>query len=285
MEKLIKKLLREEIEVKEMGINISRLKKLYPKQYLAQRVKELEKEKPKFEEIKSEFEDLIEKIKNISWEELSFQTSTRYSSSTAETLALHFPREIERQIKHVLKIGKKIQEYEYKKLGPRMEDFLHKGEDFFGSGRPFMQIEHCRNRTHFPHGLAEWLKNLGLGFKMYRKILNDFGFMLSEENASGSAQKIYTDLIQLPEVNCVLEKSTTLVMDKSLPKERKERILTEFLIEQYVDFNERKFRLNKTIVLDSALLSQLGKDNVERLIEDTYKLSKDKRPSAWVEFC
>ena len=117
-----------------------------------------------------------------------------------------------------------------------------------------------------------------MGLKIYRKILKELGHIVSEENASSSVQKIYTDLIQFRDVNCVLVKNTTLVIEKSLNKERKQRIVAEFIYEQLEPYGSPKLKLNKTIVFDSSLLSELGKSKVEELIERLYKFAK-KRPS------
>ena len=188
---------------------------------------------------------------------------------------LDYQKKIEKELNSIYKKVNKLDTNIVNRFDQRLKDFYYDGGNF-ERNPPTINYEEGRNRTHFPDGLENWLKGLGLGLKIYRKILNKLGHIVSEENASSSVQKIYTDLIQFKEVNCVLIKDSTLVIEKRLSKERKQRIVAEFIYEQYYDFNHPKFKLNKTIVFDSSLLSELGKSKVEELIDRLYKFSKKR---------
>ena len=60
-------ILKEKYEIDEMGINISRLKKLQPKGYLTKRIEATKKESgvsSKVRELSNEFKLIIDQIKN-----------------------------------------------------------------------------------------------------------------------------------------------------------------------------------------------------------------------------
>jgi len=270
---LIRKVVREELEIKEKGIEISRLQKLQPRNYLAKRVKSAEKEaktKPKIKELENEFLSTIEQIKNLNWTELRVEDEN-------QRLTFYFPREIEKKLKS---LATKFNKVDYsdilKGFDKRLIDFVDADvlDYFFKDDRPYISYEYKRNRTHFPDGLPSWLKGLNLGLKMYRKALNELKYIQSEDNASQAVQKIYTDLIQFTDVNCILVKENAFVIEKSLPKEQKQKLVAEYIFELYKEDSYPKFKLNKTIIFDSSLLSQLGKNNVEKLIDYLFKFKK-----------
>jgi len=272
---IVKKILKEESEIKEKGIEISRLQKLQPKNYLAKRVKSVEKESknlPKVSEIESRFLSIIDSIKNLNWSDIILK-----ENNSAHSFDVHLPKKIEKELGGIYKKLDKIY-YDYQiRLNKRIRDFY---EDYSTHKQdpPQINYESGRNRTHFPDGLPDWLKNLGLGLKIYRRVLNELGHIVSEDNASAGVQKIYTDLIQFSDVNCVLIKDGTLVIEKDLDVKTKQKIVAEYIYEQYIEYNFPKLKLNKSIVFDSALLSELGKSKVEDLNERLYKFYK-RRPS------
>ena len=178
---LIRKILKEESEIKEKGIEISRLQKLQPRNYLAKRVKSSEKESkilPKADELKSRFMTVIDSIKNMDWSELVLR-----ESDSAHSFDILFPKKIQKELDSIYKKLTKIDYTIVRRLDPRVEYFF---DDWvsFQDNSPKINYEEGRNRTHFPDGLPSWLKGLGLGLKVYRKILNELGHIVSEENAS-----------------------------------------------------------------------------------------------------
>ena len=271
----IRRIIKEESEIKEKGIEISRLQKLQPKNYLAKRIKSVEKESKKFpkaSEIESQFLSIIDSIKNMNWSDIILE-----ENDSAHSFDVHLPKKIEKGLSSVYKKLDRL-EYDYiKRLDQRVRDFY---DEYSGFERnpPQINYESGRNRTHFPDGLPGWLKNLGLGLKIYRRVLNELGHIVSEDNASAGVQKIYADLIQFSDVNCVLIKDGTLVIEKDLDVKTKQKIVAEYIYEQYIEYNFPKLKLNKSIVFDSALLSELGKSKVEDLNERLYKFYK-RRPS------
>ena len=77
MRDLIFKVLREEAEMAEMGIKVSRLKSLQPKQYLVKTTKKEEKaaeEKKRLktitEKVNTLYSQISDDLKNLNWEDI-----------------------------------------------------------------------------------------------------------------------------------------------------------------------------------------------------------------------
>jgi len=68
-----KNILREDAEMKEMGIKASRLAKLQPQNYLVKRVERIgteQKRKLKYLPYQELFLEAIDEIKNLNWQDL-----------------------------------------------------------------------------------------------------------------------------------------------------------------------------------------------------------------------
>ena len=276
----VKKILKEESEIKERGISISRLEKLQPTGYLTQRVKSLKKEKMsslKEKENLNRFLQIIDNIKNIDYQELKLDRS-------GDTFFLKLPSEYERELKKLYKyfnnVGGNVK-------NERVGEFTSSSDD--GLPDVTISIEDKRNRTHFVGGLPSWLKGLNLGYKIYRKLVSILGFMQSADNASRAVQKIYSDLVQDKGLNCAVAKENVLLIEKTLNTRKKAEILGEFIYEilEEKEPRRRKMVIDKDLVIDSELINQLGRKKIEDLIERIKTYIKDKpsyeRRDAFVE--
>lgn len=271
MDNLIRKIIREESEMKEMGVKVSRLAKLQPKNYLVKRTKQAEKaskSKGKFLPYQELFLEAISEIQNVRWEDLVFKPR----SSDKNHYDVYFPKDIEKKLKDSFKLNKKYVEYTDREMDKRFHIFIQSVDDKHGIN---IYMEENRNRTHFPDGVPDWMLGLGVGIKVYRKLLSIVGFIQSSEGASSDVQKLYSNLIQRPDVNCALTRERSLIIDANLDKERKMKILGEFILEQYEDkILKGKVTLNKQIVLDGSLSNQMGRDKLQKFIDQIRQLHK-----------
>lgn len=280
MDNLIKKIIREESEMKEMGVKVSRLAKLQPTNYLVKRVKNIEKEKKsktKYLDYQNLFLSAIEDIKNLDWKNLVL---VEIGSSNYD---VRFPKYIQKKIVDSHKIIDRNISYSSNMLDKRFDSFLNdvnSNVDYDIN----IYMEEDRNRTHFPGGLPVWLLGLGLGVKIYRKLLNKVNYIQSAENASEDVKKLYAELIQSDDVNCVLSKKNTLLIDMRVPLKEKARIFSEFVFELYTEQTlKRKAELNKDIIVDSTLTRELGLANIRRLLSEIYTYAK-KNPLGKIAF-
>jgi len=270
-----KNILREDAEMKEMGIKASRLAKLQPQNYLVKRVSRIGKEqksKLKYLPYQEIFLEAIEEIKNLNWQDLIIDDAKK------DYYYIDFPKSIDRKLKQSLKVIN----IKYRKdlLDNRFKLFLNMAED----NRLYdiyLFTEEDRNRTHFPDGLPGWLLGLNLGIKLYRALLYYLDFIQSTETASYDVQKIYHNLVQMPDVNCVILKNNTLLIDSSTDRQKKAMIVGEFIFELFKIGRKRKLELGTDMIVDSALSKELGTNNIKKLIEELRVLarkSSDRKP-------
>lgn len=267
---LIRRILQEEAEMKEMGMRINKLKQLQPSNYLLQSLKQKEsrsviskKEKAKSdaEQINSLMPELTQSLKNLSWDEIGMDVNPNGH------YYLKLPKHILELYKLITKLYKRVPT-EYERLIDNVErvkriyldwDLTLSNEDVN------MYLEKNRNRTHFPDGLPQSLLGYNLGYKMYRKLIDDLWFIQSQENASKEVQGIYRQLLQQTDLNCVVTKNTILIMRRDLTKEDKIKILSEYIFQCY-EFSDRDFlKIQKDIILDGPLLRELGERRVQAL--------------------
>ncbi len=85
MRDLIKKIIREETEIKEMGINLRKLQASQPKNYLVKSLKDKEEGqwlraalKEMSEECNELYSQIDESLKNISWEEIELHEQGKF---------------------------------------------------------------------------------------------------------------------------------------------------------------------------------------------------------------
>jgi len=149
MDQLIRFILKEESEMKEMGVKVSRLAKLQPKNYLVQRTKQAEKaskSKGKFLPYQEIFLQAISEIQNVRWEDLIF----KQRSTDENHYDVYFPKDIEKKLKDAYKITKKYVDYTEREMDKRFYDFIN---NRVPNHEINIYMEENRNRTHFPDGV------------------------------------------------------------------------------------------------------------------------------------
>jgi hypothetical protein len=141
-----------------------------------------------------------------------------------------------------------------------------------------MYLEQNRNRTHFPDGLPQSLLGYKLGYKMYRKLIDDLWFIQSQDNASKEVQDIYRQLLQQTDLNCAVTKTSILIMRRDLTKQDKLKVLSEFILQKYEYSDSTKLKIQRDIILDGPLLRELGGERrLQQLMDKIGEYSQNSR--------
>jgi hypothetical protein len=279
MRDLIFKVLREEAEMAEMGIKVSRLKSLQPKQYLVKTTKKEERaaeEKKRLktitEKVNTLYSQISDDLKNLNWEDISlFQKGMFYH--------VILPSKIKTKMRRLADFYGELVENDYTNLvspKEKIEQFYDDYFDFLEDDFIYTYVDAPRNRTHFPKGLPKTLLGYNIGIKIYKQMLNTLGFIQSEPNATKEVQAIYKKLIESPDVNCVIYKDLVLLMKRSLTKDEKIKIVGESIFERYQNRpTSKKLVINQSIILDSSLMREIGQNRLQSMIDDIYYYSKE----------
>jgi hypothetical protein len=278
MRDLILKILREETEMTEMGVSLSKVRASQPKNYLVKSLKIKEKGAKKRNELKklsekcnSLYSQINEDLKNLRWEDISFKEKNKF-------FYVVLPGKIKEKIKEIFSIYNKLATYDYfTMLNPldKIEQLHYDYPDYIKDDYMYIYIDEPRNRTHFPKGLPKSLLGYNLGFKIYRKLLNKIGFMQSEENATREVQDVYRKLLQLPDVNCVIYDDLVLLIEGGLPKSKVIDIVSDSIYERYLTRpTSRKLVLNRSIIVDTKLIRIIGETRLLDMMDKLFYSAK-----------
>ena len=282
MRDLIKKIIREETEIKEMGINLRKLQASQPKNYLVKSLKDKEEGqwlraalKEMSEECNELYSQIDESLKNISWEEIELHEQGKF-------FYIVLPSEIRKKMLELTEIYEELAENNYTNSLIPLNKIKQMAEDYREFIEPiwiWMYIDEPRNRTHFPKGLPKSLLGYNLGVKIYRKLLNVLGFMQSEQNASKDVQEVYRKLLQMREVNAVVYKDSVLLLEDGLSKDEVIDIVTDSIYERYLTkASKKKLILNRSIIVSSKLLRMIGETRLLNMMYELfYSAKKEKR--------
>jgi citrate lyase gamma subunit len=92
------------------------------------------------------------------------------------------------------------------------------------------------NRTHFPGGIPNDLKGLGLGYIIYEGLVRYLGYASSRPDASNAAQKVWSQIAKDPDFEGIVSNNMILVFRKDF--EHKGEVLGKALDYLGVDFEE-----------------------------------------------
>ena len=92
------------------------------------------------------------------------------------------------------------------------------------------------NRTHFPGGIPNDLKGLGLGYIIYEGLVRYLGYASSRPDASNAAQKVWSQIANDPDFLGIVSDNMILVFRKDF--EKKGEVLGNALDYLGVDFEE-----------------------------------------------
>ena len=282
MRDLIAKIIREEAEVKEMGISMGKLRASQPKNYLVKSLKDKEEGqclkdslKEMSEECNKLYSQIDESLKNISWEEIELHEQGKF-------FYIVLPSEIRKKMLELTETYEELAKNNYTNGLVPLNKIKQMAEDYREFIQPiwvWMYIDQPRNRTHFPKGLPKSLLGYNLGFKIYRKLLNFLGFMQSEENATKDVQEVYRKLLQIPSINAVVYKDSVLLLEDGLSKDEVIDIVTDSIYERYLTkASPRKLVLNRSIIVSSKLLKMIGETRLLNMMYELfYTAKKEKR--------
>lgn len=275
MRDIIKKILQES-EMTEMGMKIGKLKSIQPQNYLIKSLKDKEKtlkvkEKEWVLQLNNLYQEIVQDLKNLQWHEIRFQ-------KVNEHFFILLPGYIKTKMKKLYSLHEKVEHGFYKHLIDPKYKIDQMARDYrmhIRDNNMNMYTETERHRTHFPEGLPYSLLGFNLGFKIYRKLVNDLRFIQSEDNASTDVQNVYRQLIEQTDLNCVVTKTSVLIIRRDIPKEEKINIVSEYIYEKYHNSSSnRPLIVNRDLVLDGPLLRELGENKVQRLSKELLDFSK-----------
>lgn len=112
------------------------------------------------------------------------------------------------------------------------------------------------NRLH-TDGIPPEFRGLGLGFKMYKSLINYIGYASSADNATTDAQKIWLKLLNDEDFNSILIKDRVLIMKKDLSNTIKKRIIKTFINDYFPNISLKRNKINssKDVMIDTDLLN------------------------------
>lgn len=277
MRGLIKKILKEETEVKEMGLDINKLRGSQPSNYLIKSLKDKEKKEGLTLELKKItkrcnklFAEIDDDIRNLKWQDIELIEVNQF-------FWLVLPDIINEKIKELVLSYNELKENRYlnfllpkNKIENLVDDYVTEKLDNVA-----LYIDEPRNRTHFPDGLPKSLLGYNLGYKIYRKLLDIIEFMMSEDNASKEVQEIYRKLLKSPDINAVVYSNSVLLIKDGLPKQKVIDIVTESIYERYLkNPKSRKLVLNRSIIVNDKLVRIIGESRLLKMMYDLYYEAK-----------
>jgi hypothetical protein len=282
---IIKKILQES-EMTEMGMKIGKLKGIQPQNYLIKSLRAKEKthkvkEKEWVLQLNNLYKEIVDSLKNLQWHEIKF---TKHQ----EHFFILLPGYIKTKMKKLKNLYDRVEYGPYQHLIEPREKISRMERDYrtvIEDDNMNMYTETERHRTHFPEGLPYSLLGTNLGFKIYRKLVNDLRFIQSEDNASNDVQNIYRQLVEQSDLNCVMTKTSVLILRRDIPKEEKINIVSEYIYEKYHNSSSnRPLVVNRDLVLDGPLLRELGEKKVQRLSKELLDFSKKSIRQPFKEF-
>ena len=134
------------------------------------------------------------KLKNITIDDIYFTSSGENDSVNEELFISRDSYEVRFKDKE---LEKEIYKYKLISYG-FFEREDNPGKVYFG---------HLRNRYH-TRSIDQQLKGIGLGYKIYKAFLKFNGYMVSDEQTSMDARKIYLNLLKDNDIYYVIDKNT-----------------------------------------------------------------------------
>ena len=277
MKDLIKKILKEEAEVKEMGISMNKLRAAQPKNYLVKSLEAREKTADLKKHLKkitkkcnTLYFDITQSLKKIKWEDIIldehegffyFMLPSKIIDKMYQLCEYYNELDVNNSLSGLDSV---------EKIRQMCSDY----DKFIYTPHIYLYLDYPRNRTHFPKGLPKSLLGYNLGVKIYRKILNMTKFMQSHNNASPDAQELYRKLMDMTDINAVVYTDSVLLIEDGVPKQDVIEILTESIYEYYQRKPSRKLILNRTVIVSSKLIKLIGENNFLYMLYDLFYYAK-----------
>jgi len=185
-----------------------------------------------------------------------------------------FPKDF---YKHFVPKGENAEEWRYKNKGI-VDELMN---DLSGIQ---IHTEGGLNRTHFPKGLPSSLKGLGLGYIIYEGLARYLGYASSKNDASGAAQKVWSQIANDPDFVGMIASDMILVFRKDF--EHKGEVLGLALDKIGIDLSDIKdnsdveeFLEEKDVDLDVELLDIDFMEKFKESILDAKRKKEENRLS------
>jgi hypothetical protein len=277
MKDLIKKILKEEAEVKEMGISMNKLRASQPKNYLVKSLEAREKTadlKKHLKKITNKcnplYYDITQDLKKMKWQDVILYEESGF-------FYFMLPKKIVDKMFQLCEYFKELETNNSLNgldSAEKVKQMCSDYSKYIHTPHIYLYLDYPRNRTHFPEGLPKSLLGFNLGVKIYRKILNTTKFMQSHNDASKDAQELYRKLMQMPDINAVAYNDSVLLIEDGVPKKEVIEILTESIYEYYQRKPSRKLILNRTVVVSTKLMKLIGENNFLYMLYDLFYYAK-----------
>jgi len=205
----------------------------------------------------TDLDEIREDIKKISWKDLKVKKSG--SSFSNFTIYFQLPEHIVDKLK---KIGNDF--YKNEVLNKKMQIGVEASN---------------HNRTHI-EAIPSFMRGLGLGFKMYKAVVKRLGYITTFGDATPSAKKMWSNLIQDPSFYVLLTDNGALLIDKRYDKYRSEELIINYIKDYYginiygkIDKNVRdKFHMdNNPIKVDPEMAKAFNNLKLNRLDIDVFR--------------
>ena len=259
--------------ISERGLAVDK----FPDTYLAQ-VKKGTQEYKKYSEVAK---DIYQMFKDLKWQDIKFETvATPRSGSTSKEVPI-LPAALRRKLLQAYKLDSDSTEKNFKQSGNIF------AKTWYGDSMArviHMNIEDVNGtqRSHFPDdGIPDSLKGYGLGYKLYRALLDKYKYLTSNTAGSKDKDRTWQSLISPKvdkrgrftedDVHSILGKDYVFAMVKNISDRKKIEIAKKF-INDNVDTDEIN---NKNFGIDDELKDLLPEDVLVNL--DPKKKAEKKK--------
>ena len=192
-------------------------------------------------------------IKETSWSDISFKIGPASGNNTKFLVQL--PIYIIEQIKEYREDLLKLE---------ILDKVLGNWEQLLDDNPVYMETESDSklHRSHFPNnGIPEFLRGTGLGYKLYRQLLETNTFLRSDSSGTENKNKVWASIVKHrgteDDVHTIVGPSSVFAMIRSITKDKKIELVTKYL-QTYIDLDS--IHKNNFLIddeLESLLPNQL----------------------------
>lgn len=105
------------------------------------------------------------------------------------------------------------------------------------------------NRVHFHKALPKLLRGIGFGYKIYKSLGMELGYISSDNTASMSAQSVWYHLVQDSDFNHIISKNFVLIINKNIPIDLKINIVKSYMTEySWLFEDESEFDIDDELI-------------------------------------
>lgn len=226
-----------------MGINLRNV----PGSYLSKSSKESEGRKAQSEML----QEILSLLKSMPWQNIEFE----YSGSPANRRTFY--------VKLPEQIIAKIKAYK-QKFNDNLQISVGNWKQLDEGSPVYMETEPASSfhRSHFPNnGIPTAFKGIGLGYKLYRKLLEVNKFLRSDTSGTNIKDNAWASLIKKrpdpDDVHAIVGPASVFAMIKTLTREEKIDLVEQYLTSGNLDLNSLS---SNNFAIDDELKSILPQE-------------------------